>query len=72
MPSKNCIVRGCKSLKNITMHRFPIKSIDDFNIWVKRTGNDALLLMSPPHIYKSYVMCDQHLKCHAKVQELNV
>lgn len=41
MPSKNCIVKGCNSRK-VPMHRFPIKSPEDFKIWVVRTGNETL------------------------------
>jgi len=60
MPSKNCVVKGCNSLKKVIMHRFPLKSPEDFKIWVKRTGNDALLGLEHEKI--SFVICEQHFE----------
>jgi len=60
MPSKNCVVKGCKSSKEITKHRFPYKSPDDFSIWVQRTGNIELFNLTHEYMYKTYLICEQH------------
>lgn len=44
------------------MHRFPLKSPEDFKIWVKRTGIDALLGLEHEKIYQSFVICEQHFE----------
>lgn len=65
MPSKNCIVKGCNNRK-VPMHRFPIKSPEDFKIWVVRTGNETLLNMNHAQIYNSFVICEQHFELSCK------
>lgn len=65
MPSKYCVVKGCNS-RNDPKHRFPKNAIEDFKIWVHRTGNSSLLSMSNDQIYKSYLMCEQHFEKSCK------
>jgi len=66
MPSKKCVVKGCKSNKETPKHRFPYKSPDDFSIWVQRTGNIELFNKAQEYIYKSYVICEQHFDSSCK------
>jgi len=66
MPSKNCVVKGCNALKKVIMHRFSLKSPEDFKIWVKRTGNDALLGLEHEQIYQSFVICEQHFEMSSR------
>lgn len=43
-------MKGCNSRK-VPMHRFLIKSPEDFKIWVVRTGNETLSNMNHAQIY---------------------
>jgi len=46
------------------MHRFPIKSPEDFKIWVVRTGNETLSNMNHAQIYNLFVICEHfELSC---------
>lgn len=58
MVSNKCCVSGCKDSAK-RKYVFP-NNVNDFSVWLNRTGNPALKTMDKDQVRKTYQICRNH------------